>query len=211
MKSKIKKIMFLLVVFSLVVCVFYFATYQQKATAPANGNVTSSEPIAHIYDIDSIGTVEGIDSETEKIYKEKFNEYQDKLTEAVEKYNQGGQKEEEKPEPDFFIEKARYAGYLGQSDWAIETLNEIFYYYDNSSVAWNNLAKIYESKKEYEKANEFYQKMIDTFGEKAFWGNYYYIATNNMILDNKEKTKEVYEKYKQFGGSDSQIEEYLAK
>lgn len=215
MKSimKNKKIIILLVAIVLLIPVIYFAINQQKVATPTNEieNKNKTEFSTKLYDIDSIGKAEGIDLETEKRYKEKFNEYQDKLKEDIEKYNQGGQKEEEKPNPDYFVEKARYANYLGQTDWAIEILNEVFNYYNNSSVAWNNLAKIYEGKKEYEKANEYYQKIIDAFGEETFWTNYYYISKNYMIIGDKEKTEEAYQKYREFGGSDSQIDEYLAE
>ncbi len=144
-------------------------------------------------------------------YKNKFLSYQAQLEEAIKNYEQGGMIVEEKPNSDFFIEKARYAQYLGQTDWAIEILNNLFDYYDNSSVAWNNLAKLYEKKGDYNKANEYYQKIIDVFGEGQKWGFYYYIAKNCLIMDNKEKVEEYYEKYKSFGGFDSEIEEYLTE
>jgi tetratricopeptide (TPR) repeat protein len=138
-------------------------------------------------------------------FNAKFIEYQNKLEEAVKSFNEGG----DKPNVDFFIEKARYAQYLGHNDWAKEILNDIFTYYDNSSVGWNNLAKIYEEEKDYIKANEYYQKMIDTFGEKDYWSFYYYICSNLMNMNDKVKTQECYDKYKKLGGNDSQIEEYL--
>ncbi len=165
------------------------------------------------YNIDliDIESIEGITPEIAKEYKDKFVEYQDKLEEAVKNYEQGGKKEEEKPNPDFFVEKARYANYLGQTDWAIEILNNLFDYYENSSVGWNNLAKLYEKKKDYIKANEYYLKMIDTFGERQFWGQYHYIAKNYMTIGDKEKVREYYERHKSFGGYDGEIEEYLAK
>ena len=144
-----------------------------------------------------------------KGYEEKFIEYQNKLEEAVESYNVGGLLDEQKPNVDFFIEKARYANYLGQTDWAIEILNNIFDYYDNSSVAWNNLAKLYEDKKDYVKANEYYQEIIDTFSEEFYWNFYYYMAKNDMLMEDKEKEEEYYEKYKGFGGVDEEIENYL--
>jgi|WetSurMetagenome_2_1015567.scaffolds.fasta_scaffold200222_1 tetratricopeptide (TPR) repeat protein len=138
-------------------------------------------------------------------YQTKFIEYQDKLEEAVKAFKEGG----DKPNPDYFMEKAKYAQYLGHSDWAKEILNDVFTYYDNSSTAWNNLAKLYEEEKNYTKANEYYQKMIDTFGEKDYWRYYYYICENWMYANNKAKTQECYDKYKSFGGSDGQIEDYL--
>ena len=162
-------------------------------------------------DLINIENIQGITQEMAKQYKEKFIKYQDKLEEATRNYEEGGRGIEEKPNPDFFVEKARYAQYLGQTNWAIEILNKLFEYYENSTVAWNNLAKLYESKGDYIKANEYYLKIIDAFGEKQHWGQYYYIAKNCIIMDNKEKTKEYYEKYKSFGGQDSEIEEYLIK
>ena len=174
-------------------------------------NIKEKEFYSRQYNITSIENAERTAPEMMEQYKEKFTEYQDKLEEAIGKYEEGGRKEEEKPNPDYFIEKARYANYLGQTGWAIEILNSVFNYYQNSSVAWNNLAKLYESKKDYEKANEYYQKIIDTFGEKQFYGQYYYIAKNYMLSGDKEKTKEAYEKYKKYGGKDSEIEEYLAE
>ncbi|MFA5310574.1 MAG: hypothetical protein WC386_02695, partial [Candidatus Paceibacterota bacterium] len=74
---------------------------------------------------------------------------------------------------------------------------------------WNNLAKIAEEEKDYVKANEYYQKMIDSFGEEQYWSYYYYICSNYMYLGDKAKTEECYAKYKSFGGTDSQIEDYL--
>jgi len=138
-------------------------------------------------------------------FETKFIEYQTKLEEVVKAYKEGG----EKPNVDYFIEKARYAQYLKHTDWAKEILNDVFTYYENSSTAWNNLAKLYEEEKDYVKANEYYQKMIDSFGEKDYWSYYYYICSNWMYANDKAKTQECYTKYKSLGGSDSQLEDYL--
>ena len=144
-------------------------------------------------------------------YEDKFIEYQNKLEEATKSYNEGGLLNEEKPNVDFFIEKARYANYLGQTDWAIEVLNNIFDYYENSSVAWNNLANLYEEKGEYVKANEYYQKIMDVFSEKQFWNVYYPMIKNSLMVGDEDKAIEYYEKYKARGGYDAEIEELLAK
>ena len=142
-------------------------------------------------------------------YEKKFIEYQDKLEEAIKNYEEGDLLEKGKPNPDFFIEKARYAKYLGQIEWAIEILNSTFDYYENFSVGWNNLAKLYEDKKDYVKANEYYQAMIDTFSEKIYWSLYYYMSKNSVLMADKEKVEEYYERYKTFGGIDEEIENYL--
>jgi tetratricopeptide (TPR) repeat protein len=162
-------------------------------------------------DLINIENIQGTTPEMVQRYKDKFIEYQNKLEESVKNYEESGGKVEEKPNPDFFVEKARYAQYLEQTDWAIEILNKLFEYYKNSSVGWNNLAKLYESKGDYNKANEYYLKIIDAFGEKQYWGQYYYIVKNYMIIGDREKVREYYKKYKSFGGYDEEIEEYLAK
>ena len=143
-------------------------------------------------------------------YENQFVIYQDKLEVAVKEYMEEGGK---KPMTDFFIEKSRYANYLGKVDWAIEILDYFFEYYDNSSVGWNNLAKLYESKGEYNKANEQYFKFINAFGERNVWGSYYYVIKNYMAMDDREKVEEYYEKYKSFRGGnlDSEIEDYLCR
>ena len=142
-------------------------------------------------------------------YEETFIKYQDKLEEAIKHYEEGGLLEEDKPNPDFFIEKARYAGYLGQTDWAIEILNNSFDYYNNFSVAWNNLAKLYEGKKDYIKANEYYQKIMDAFSEEAYWTLYYNMAKNAILMHNKAKVEEYYQRYRSFGGTIEEVEDYL--
>lgn len=164
------------------------------------------------YNVNSLdlGKIPNTNPEIAKRYKDKFIEYQDKLEAAVREYEAGGKQELMKPNPDFFVEKARYADYLGKSDWAIGILNETFIYYDNSSVAWNNLAKIYEERKDYAKANEYYQKIIDTFGEGQMWGQYYYMIKNYMLAGDKEKAREYYQKYRRLGGAeDGEVNEFL--
>ena len=164
------------------------------------------EDYTKLYDISLI------DSEFENQgYENKFIEYQDKLKDAIKNYDEGGFVEEEKPSVDFFIEKARYANYLGQTDWAIEILNGVFNYYENSSVAWNNLAKLYEEKGEYLKANEYYQKLIDIFAEKQFWSVYYHMVKNSLLVGDKDDAIEYYERYKSRGGYSEEIEELLTE
>lgn len=192
-----------------------FNEEQYSEEPNSNEEQPSEEPefYSQQYNVDliNIENTGGITPKMAQQYKEKFIEYQNKLEEAVKNYEQDGKKEEERPNPDFFVEKARYAQYLGQIDWAIEILNNLFDYYTNSSVGWNNLAKLYEMKKDYNKANEYYFKLIDTFGEEQSWNYYYYIIKNYMTIGDKEKVKEYYEKYKSFDGFDREIEEYLTK
>lgn len=194
-----KKTLAISIIITLIVAIAAWGYYQYKPSAKSNPQGQSSaqnnrEEYTKHYSVSGSGE-----------YQDKFVEYQNKLEEAVKAFKDGG----DKPDPDYFVEKARYAQYLGHNDWAKEILSDIFTYYDNSSVGWNNLAKAYEADKDYSKANEYYQKMINTFGEKDYWGYYYYICVNWMYAGDKAKAQECYSKYKSFGGSDSQIEDYL--
>lgn len=195
-----KKLIIFGIIIILIVAVAGFFVYQKYHTVSNKANNIINNVVA---DLTKHYTI----TEGDQNYISKFVEYQNKLEDAVKAYKNGG----EKPNADFFIEKAKYAQYLGHSDYAKEILNDIFTYYDNSSVGWNNLAKLYEEDKNYVKANEYYQKMIDTFGEKDYWSFYYYICSNWMLAKDKTRTQECYNKYKSFGGSDAQIEEYLTK
>ncbi|MFA5310290.1 MAG: hypothetical protein WC386_01160, partial [Candidatus Paceibacterota bacterium] len=161
---KKKTIISIIIVLILVITAGYFAcnyyTKKGENNTPVSEN-NNPESYTKQYSVSGTGDLES-----------KFIEYQTKLEEAVKAYKEGG----EKPNPDYFIEKARYAQYLKHNDWAKEILNDVFNYYDNSSPAWNNLAKIAEEEKDYVKANEYYQKMIDSFGEEQYWSYYYYIC-----------------------------------
>ncbi|PIQ78586.1 hypothetical protein COU76_05140 [Candidatus Peregrinibacteria bacterium CG10_big_fil_rev_8_21_14_0_10_49_10] len=113
----------------------------------------------------------------------------------------------EQPNPDYFIEKARYQEYLGQYGAAIKTLQSLFDYYENSSAAWNNLAKLYEKVGRPRKAIENYQKLIDVFELYQFRLD---IAWNYYRLGNIEKAREVYQQYQsETGGRDEELEYYF--
>lgn len=187
MNKKIITIISSIVVLVIIAVAVYFYVFNNQKKVV--GEYTKQ------YSVSSITVAKTGDLEADK---SKFIDFQNKLEEAVKEYKNGG----EKPNPDFFIEKARYADYLGQTDWSIEILNDIFNYYDNSSVAWNNLAKLYEDKQDYAKANEYYQKIIDTFGEKDYGAFYYYICTNDQLMGDTTKATACWDKYKNFGNTD---------
>jgi pentatricopeptide repeat protein len=74
-----------------------------------------------------------------------------------------------KPDPDYFIEKARAQEYLGQIGAAIRTLESSFDYFEVNSVAWNNLAYLYAQAGEYDKAVQTFQKIIDNFNRYEYY------------------------------------------
>lgn len=117
--------------------------------------------------------------------------------------------EGEKPSPDLYFEKARYQEYLGQYGSAIKTLLTVFKYYENSSIAWNNLSKLYEKVGEYNKANYYYMKNIDVFDLKQYYLN---VAFNFYRMKKFDKAQSAYELYKkETGNRDEEIEYYLSR
>lgn len=83
-----------------------------------------------------------------------------------------------KPDIDLFIEKAVNQEYLGRYGDAINTLLESFKYYQNTSVGWNNIARLYDKVGDYKSAIVFYNKLIDTFR----LNNYYLDVAQNYYM-----------------------------
>lgn len=109
----------------------------------------------------------------------------------------------EKPDIDYFIEKARYQEYLGQYGKAIDTLLASFRVYDNTSVGWNNVAKLYEKVGDYKKANAFYKKLIETFRLDRY---YLDMAWNFYRMNELGKAYETFGRYTQLtGGKDDEL------
>lgn len=75
-----------------------------------------------------------------------------------------------KPSADRFYEKARALEYLGRYNESIKTLNQVFDYYQNSSVAWNNLWVLYARVWEHEIALKNFEKLVEVFGDP--YGDY---------------------------------------
>lgn len=75
----------------------------------------------------------------------------------------------DKPDIDYFIDKARYQEYLGRYGEAIDTLLESFKYYGNTSAGWNNIAKLYDKVGDYRNAIVFYNKLIDSFSLNRYY------------------------------------------
>lgn len=161
-------------------------------------------------DINSIDTSKlSLSAQQVELYRSKYIEFSNKLNVDIEDYEKS-KTDNNRPDQDYFIEKARYAEYLGQHDQAIWTLNQLLRYYDNSSIAWNNLAAIYESQGDFKKAIKYYEKIVSTFGEQASGKYYLQIAQNYLRLGNKEKAKESYANFKKWStDKDPQLEELL--
>lgn len=104
----------------------------------------------------------------------------------------------EKPDIDYFIEKARYQEYLGLYSDAITTLLDSFKYYQNTSAGWNNIAKLYDKVGDYKSAIFFYSKLIDTFSLNRY---YLDIAWDYYRLGKLSLAQEAYGRFAQLAGS----------
>lgn len=104
----------------------------------------------------------------------------------------------EKPDIDYFIEKARYQEYLGLYSDAINTLMDSFKYYENTSAGWNNIAKLYDKAGDYKSAISFYSKLIDTFNLNRY---YLDIAWDYYRMGKLSIAQEAYGRFAQLTGS----------
>lgn len=107
-------------------------------------------------------------------------------------------KSSEKPDIDYFVEKARYQEYLGLYGDAIDTLLDSFRYYENTSVGWNNIAKLYDKIGDYKSAIMFYGKLIDAFGLNRY---YLDISWDYYRLGKLQLAQEAYGRYAQMARS----------
>lgn len=114
-----------------------------------------------------------------------------------------------KPDMDFFIEKARYQEYLGQYGDAIDTLLESFKYYENTSAGWNNIAKLYDKVGDFKSAIIFYNKLIDTF---SLYRYYLDVAWDYYKIGKIKIAQESYGRYVQLDyGTDDELSKLLYK
>ena len=112
-----------------------------------------------------------------------------------------------RPDPDFFVEKARVLEQLGRIGEAIKTYDDLFAIYDNSSVGWNNRGRLYEKIGDYAEAVENYKKLIDVFSLSQYRLD---IAKAWEKAGEIEKAKTAYELWqKETGGQDSGLEKKL--
>jgi tetratricopeptide (TPR) repeat protein len=113
------------------------------------------------------------------------------------------------PPMDWYVEKSNAEAVLGQNENAMKSLKEGLDKYKISTVAWHNLAKIYENAKDCKNAEDYYSKLID----EADMKQYYYDIAHCYLRsgENKSKVEINYKKYQTFkpGFSDSEYEDYI--
>lgn len=103
----------------------------------------------------------------------------------------------DKPDIDFFIEKARYQEYLGKYGKAIQTLLEAFKYYENTTAGWNNIARLYDKVGDYQSATVFYKKLIEMFRLNQYYVD---LARDFYMLGQYKLAYEAYGRFAQLTG-----------
>ena len=209
MKKTLKIISVLIII--LIVSVFGYCFYEANQN---NDNDYQQPAASKSYDYpelteDVIKEIGGQDIADELIGK--FEKAANDLDDAIKKYEDGGRKEIDKPSVILFVEVGKYAKYVRKYDLAVETLESVFDYYDESNIALINMAHVYEDMSEYQKAIDTYlrfYKMFPGAGPEQFHLD---IMHDYMALDNKEKVIEYYSEFKEVGFKSEEIEQYLAK
>ncbi len=113
------------------------------------------------------------------------------------------------PNSDFYIEKARYLGYLGHLSQAVDVLKDSLDVFKMSSVAEHNLAKFYEQMGKYDDAVDNYERLAD---ETIYNMPQYYfdIARVMRIQKNVAKADAAYHKFlAKFNTPDAEFEKWL--
>ena len=105
----------------------------------------------------------------------------------------------QKPEAEWFYEKARALEYLWRYTESIKTLNKLFTYYQNSAVARNNLGAMYANLGEYKYAIMNFKKLVEVFGDPY---NEYTERIIRLYIDmgNGQEAGRWYVKYEENGG-----------
>lgn len=143
-------------------------------SACGNGN--------YVYDVD-------ITAEQRTEYENQVKEWTDKIKDY--KPEEGA--EDTRVPVNYFINKARYEDYLGLNGDAVDTLNKALQLYEISSVAWNNLAKLYEERGDYETALGYYRMILDHFPDLTM--HHANIIRAYIKLGEKEKAEKYYYDY----------------
>jgi tetratricopeptide (TPR) repeat protein len=137
-----------------------------------------------------------------------FEQSKLELETAISKHRDGGLLEEDKPAVLLFVSLGRDAKYIRKYDLAVQTLNSIFDYYEESDIALINMAHVYEDMGEYQQAIDTYLRFYDMFGvqvQQFHLG----IMKNYMALDDKANVIKYYAEFRNEGFDSEEIKQYV--
>jgi len=107
----------------------------------------------------------------------------------------------------YFLEVALAQEKLGRLGQAINTYKKVLKLYENSQVAWHNLGRIYERVGKYDKAVDYYAKIIDQFGFVAYNMD---IANAYIKKGDLDAAQKAYNQYRILTNlTDPAVEQYL--
>ena len=211
-KKFMKKILKIISVLIIILIISVLGYYFYEANQNQNNNQQPASVEKYEYPeltSDVIKEIGGQDIADKLIGK--FEKATNDLDDAIEKYENGGKEEIDKPSVILFVEVGKYARYVRKYDLAVETLESVFDYYDESDIALINMAHVYEDMGEYQKAIDTYLRFYKMFSEAGPEQFHLDIMHDYIALDNKEKVVKYYSEYKKAGYKSEQIEQYLAK
>lgn len=113
------------------------------------------------------------------------------------------------PNADFYIEKARYLGYLGRLSQAEAVLKESLKKFNTFTVAEHNLGRLYEQMQKYDKALDRYEKLADPtiYNQPQY---YFDIARIKRIQNDVAGAEKAYKQHlAKFNSPDAEFEQWL--
>lgn len=143
-----------------------------------------------------------ITSEQRADYEEKVKLYDEKIKTEVDEEDQ-----EKRPRMDDFIEKARYQGYLGRLSDSETTLKTALSYYEVSSIAHHNLAKLYEQMKLWKRAFKLYAILVTDYQKPEYEWDMARMAKE--MNDVKLASKHYWSYQRQFKNPSAEFEQWL--
>ena len=148
-----------------------------------------------------------------KHYIDQTGKTQEEVIKNLDNIKKWGDKiQEDDSNFDYYIELARAHKYLGDTDKSIE----IYKSYPRekqgtvSFLYCNNLAKLYETEKDYEEANKHYLEIIKNFNGQ-YKNAFVSLIENYIILKDKDNAWKYYIEFQKAGGEDIEILKKLEK
>ena len=142
-----------------------------------------------------------------KHYINKTGMEQEEIIKNLDNIKKWGDKiQEDNSNFDYYIELARSYKYLSDIDKSIE-IYKSYPHEKEGTVLFlyhNNLAKIYETEKDYAEANKHYLEIVKNFNGQ-YQNAYISLVENYIILKDKDNAWKYYIEFQKAGGEDIEI------
>lgn len=137
-------------------------------------------------------------------YEQQITEYDTLIKDAINNMKDvpqttsGEVSVESLPDEMWFVRKAQALQALWKYTEAIETINQLFAYYDESTMGRDTLGNMYRELEEYERAISTFQKIIETNGDE-WWVYAKKISKMYVELGDGQAAGQWYIKYEENG------------